>query len=68
MMRPDWKDVHGVPISCLEKRRLLDENAVELEQVIRDAWDDALLMGVAPAIMRTYLEKLVTGLKEGSAS
>lgn len=68
MMRPDWQDVHGVSISCLEKRRLLDENAAELEQVIRDAWDDAILMGVAPAIMRAYLENMVTGLKEGAAS
>lgn len=67
MTRREWRDVHGAPISCLEKLRLLDENAQELKQTLRDVWDDAILMGVAPAVMLDYLEELIADLKEGSA-
>lgn len=65
MPRQIWRDGSGTPIACLEKLRLLDENAVELHGVMQDVWEDALLMGVDPAEMRAYLETMVKALSEG---
>ena len=52
----------GNPVSCREKLKVLAENHAELAQVMRDAFEDAVLMGVDEAAMRRILEELVAGL------
>ncbi len=60
---PDiWPGADGAPLSCREKLKVLAENHVELAQVMRDAFEDAVLMGVDEAAMRRILVGLVQAL------
>ena len=58
-----WTLRDGSPVSCAEKLRTLNENEAELAQVLQDAFDDALLMGVDEAAMRQRLQALLDGLR-----
>ncbi len=63
MSAPDiWPQADGTPVSCREKLKVLEENHVELAQVMRDAFEDAVLMGVDAAAMRRLLAEMVAGL------
>ncbi|MDG6094836.1 hypothetical protein LOC54_06885 [Acetobacter sp. AN02] len=57
-----WPGQNGEPVSCTEKLRLLEENWQELSTVMRDTYDDAVLMGVDPARMQDMLTGLVRDL------
>ncbi|WP_424811272.1 hypothetical protein [Roseococcus sp. YIM B11640] len=57
-----WPGQDGEPISCREKVKVLEENHAEAEQVLRDAFEDAVLMGVDETAMRRILTELVAGL------
>ena len=58
-----WPGEDGAPLSCREKLRTLEENHREAAQVLQDAFEDALLMGVDEAAMRAILADLVAGLR-----
>jgi len=61
---PDlWPGADGSPISCREKLRMLAENHDEAAQVLQDAFEDAVLMGVDEAAMRDIMAELVAGLR-----
>lgn len=62
-----WPQPDGTPISCREKLRVLEENHAELAQVMRDAFEDAVLMGVAPETMRRVLAAMVADLSSPTA-
>ncbi len=63
-MSPDvWPGADGSPISCREKLRVLAENHDEAAQVLQDAFEDAVLMGVDEAAMREIMADLVAGLR-----
>ena len=47
-----WPQPDGSPISCREKLRTLEENHAEAAQVLQDAFEDAVLMGVDEQAMR----------------
>jgi hypothetical protein len=57
-----WPGTDGAPLSCREKLKVLAENHRELAQVMRDAFEDAVLMGVDEAEMRRILTELVQAL------
>jgi hypothetical protein len=57
-----WPGADGNPVSCREKLKVLAENHAELAQVLRDAFEDAVLMGVDEAAMRRILTELVAAL------
>jgi hypothetical protein len=57
-----WPGADGQPISCREKLKMLAENHAEAAQVLRDAFEDAVLMGVDEAAMRQVLTDLVAAL------
>jgi len=57
-----WPGADGAPVSCREKLKVLAENHRELAQVMRDAFEDAVLMGVDEAAMRRILGELVQAL------
>ncbi|HEV7265994.1 MAG TPA: hypothetical protein VGN83_13905 [Falsiroseomonas sp.] len=64
-----WPGADGNPLSCREKLKVLAENHREVAQVLRDAFEDAVLMGVDEAAMRRILADLVGALsspKRGS--
>lgn len=60
---PVWPGADGAPLSCREKLRTLEENHREAAQVLQDAFEDALLMGVDEAAMRAIMADLVAGLR-----
>jgi len=58
-----WPQPDGTPVSCLEKLKTLKENHAELAQVMQDAFEDAVLMGVDEQAMRRILGEMVQGLR-----
>jgi hypothetical protein len=58
-----WPQPDGAPIACREKLKVLAENHTELAQVLQDAFEDAILMGVDEGAMREILFGVVRGLK-----
>lgn len=60
---PDsWPGADGTPLSCREKLKVLAENHREAAQVLRDAFEDAVLMGVEETAMRRILADMVAAL------
>jgi hypothetical protein len=57
-----WPGSDGEPVSCREKLKVLAENHEEAAQVLRDAFEDAVLMGVDEDAMRRILTELVAAL------
>ena len=62
-MTSPWPQPDGTPVSCREKLRMLEENHAELQGVLRDVFEDAVLMGVDEASMRRILVAMVGQLK-----
>ena len=58
-----WLQPDGTPIACNEKLRVLAENQTELAQMMQDAFEDAVLMGVDEAAMRLVLANMVAALR-----
>lgn len=57
-----WPQPDGAPVSCREKLKTLAENHAELAQVMQDAFEDAVLMGVDEAAMRRILADMAAAL------
>lgn len=57
-----WPGADGAPVSCREKLKMLAENHREAAQVLRDTFEDAVLMGVDEKAMRDILQGLVAAL------
>lgn len=58
-----WRDVHGRPLSCEEKLKVLEENLAEVRQVCQDAFEDALLMECDESQIREVFQAVVSGLR-----
>ena len=65
---PAWPQADGTPVSCLEKLKTLEENHEEARQVLQDAFEDAILMGVDETAMRAIMAGLVDGLRSPHAA
>jgi hypothetical protein len=60
---PDtWPGADGLSLSCREKLKVLAENHREVAQVLRDTFEDAVLMGVEEQAMRRILADLIAAL------
>jgi len=57
-----WPGLDGNGVGCREKIRVLNENHAEVAEVLRDAFEDAVLMGVDEDAMRRILIGMVEGL------
>lgn len=57
-----WPGADGAPLSCREKLKTLAENHAEVVQVLRDAFEDGVLMGVDEQAMRETLVAVVRAL------
>jgi len=57
-----WPGDDGSPLSCRDKLKVLAENHAELAQMLRDTFEDAILMGVDEAAMRGILSGMIEGL------
>jgi uncharacterized protein (UPF0335 family) len=60
---PIWPQPDGTPVACREKLKVLAENHAELRQMMQDAFEDAVLMGVDEQAMRQILTDMVADLK-----
>lgn len=58
-----WPGEDGTPLSCRDKLKVLAENHAELAQMLRDTFDDAILMGVDEAAMRGILIDMIQSLE-----
>ncbi len=58
-----WPGVDGQPIACREKLRTLADNEAEARQVLQDAFEDAILMGVDERAVRDAFLAMVAGLR-----
>jgi hypothetical protein len=58
-----WPQADGTPLACREKLKVLAENHAELAQVMQDAFEDAVLMGVDEQAMRCILTGMVEALQ-----
>ena len=58
-----WPGADGQPVACREKLKMLAENHEEARQVLQDAFEDAVLMGVEEEAMRQILRDLVASLE-----
>jgi len=57
-----WPGADGKPISCTEKLKMLAENHAEAATMLRDVFEDAVLMGVDEAAMRSILNDMIAAL------
>ncbi len=57
-----WLTPAGEPVACRDKLRVLDENLAEAQQVLHDAFEDAVLMGVDPQAIRQALVSIIAHL------
>ncbi|MBO1360902.1 hypothetical protein J2D73_14015 [Acetobacter sacchari] len=57
-----WPQADGSPVSCTEKLMVLRENWEELRGVLRDAFEDAVLMGVDESAMKRMIVEMTTDL------
>jgi hypothetical protein len=58
----NWPGLDGNAVGCREKLKMLAENYAEVSQVLQDAFEDAVLMGVNEQAMRQVLANIVAGL------
>ncbi|MBS0643920.1 MAG: hypothetical protein JSS43_29010 [Proteobacteria bacterium] len=58
-----WPGLDGNAVGCREKIKMLNENYAEVAQVLTDAFEDAVLMGVPEDDMRNLLSDIVAGLE-----
>lgn len=59
---PLWLADDGNPVACTEKIRVLNDNLRELEAMMRDALEDAVLMGCSEQMMREALKALADAI------
>jgi hypothetical protein len=59
----NWPGLDGNAVGCREKLKMLAENYAEVSQILRDAFEDAILMGVDEHGMRQVLADMVAGLE-----
>ena len=57
-----WLGADGTPIACREKLKVLAENHAEAAQMLADMLEDAVLMGVDEAAIRSAMADMVAGL------
>jgi len=58
----NWPGLDGNAVGCREKLKVLTENYNEAAQVLQDAFEDAILMGVNEDAMRQVFADIVAGL------
>lgn len=60
---PAWLQPDGVPVSCREKIKVLNENLEEIRELAQDALEDAVLMGCDESQFRQVMSLLVESLE-----
>lgn len=59
----EWLDSNNRPLACDEKLEAMRENIAEIGDVIREAFEDAVLMGANEMQFRETLKRLIDHLE-----
>lgn len=59
---PTWLQPDGLPVSCREKIKVLNENLQEINDLAQDALEDAVLMGCDEAQLRAAFHRMIDQL------
>lgn len=59
-----WVSPDGMPVSCVEKIKVLNENILEIREMCQEALEDAVLMGCDEQQIRQVLQEMVQRLQE----
>ncbi len=65
---PTWLQPDGIPVSCIEKIKVLNENLEEMREIAQDALGDGILMGCDERQIRNVLLMLVDSLENPYAN
>ena len=57
-----WKSSNNSKISCKEKIVILNNNIIELQNLMNQIYDEAILMGVDKKQIKKVINNLVTSL------
>ena len=60
-----WEGLDDENISCTEKIKILNENIIEIDQIIEDALEDAVLMGANP---KQVIKVIIKSLEEKNSN
>ena len=60
-----WEGLDDENISCTEKIKILNENIIEIDQIIEDALEDAVLMGADP---KQVIKVIIKSLEEKNSN
>ncbi len=60
---PCWTKPDGTPVSCTEKVKVLNENYEELRAMLKDALEDALILGCAEDQVRASFHALIDSIE-----
>lgn len=63
MEMPIWKTPHGEVVACVEKIKVMQQNISEIEQLVQDAFDDGVLMGIDPIQLKDFFIQLMANLE-----
>ena len=55
-----WKSSNNQKITCQEKLKILNDNLLDLEELIIEIYDEALLMGVDKKQIETIMKSVVS--------
>lgn len=58
-----WRQPDGIPVSCVEKLAVLNDNLEEIRDYCQEAFEDALLMGCDEKQVREVFESIVKAIK-----
>lgn len=58
-----WRKPDGSVVSCHEKVKVLNENYAELQTLLQDLLDDALVLGCSEAQVREVLQHMLDELQ-----
>lgn len=64
MQLPNWQLAAGGQVTCEEKIKLLNENFIEAQQVCKDMYEDAVLMGCDEVQVKQALEDIVGNISK----
>lgn len=58
-----WLGPDGETVTCVEKLKVLEENLGEIAELAQDAFEDAILMGVAEEQARETFASVINQIK-----
>lgn len=61
---PIWLKEDGNRVSCIEKIKVMNQNLQELEQMLQDVYDDAILMEINKKQIRNFLYHMIDMIQD----